>query len=211
MFNRSFHSKLINLQEGGVVMSNKKLRWLVTAVMIIGIIGSSVFYSQPIKRLGSELQVAEVAAEDKESTDKEEGVEVGKIAPDFTLSNLAGEDVSLSDFRGQYVLLNFWATWCPPCRQEMPELNSFSAAENDFVVVGVNIGEQPNKVKKFMEDNGYNYPTLLDQTREIASIYQVSAIPTSYFIDPTGEIKHIKRGLIMESQLEAIEKQVKDE
>jgi thiol-disulfide isomerase/thioredoxin len=118
---------------------------------------------------------------------------------------LAGEEVSLSDYRGDYVILNFWATWCPPCRREMPNLDQFYAANKDeFVVLAVDLGEAKQQVQQFIEEGGYSFPVLLDHDREIGTRYNVSAIPTSYFIDQQGKIKHIKKGAITIEELNQI-------
>ena len=110
------------------------------------------------------------------------------LAPDFTLYDIDGNEVSLSDFRGKKVFLNFWATWCPPCKEEMPDMQLFhkQEEENDIVVIAVNIGESKSKVKDFIDSKGYEFLTLLDSKKEIAKLYNVNAIPTTFFINSQG-------------------------
>ena len=118
------------------------------------------------------------------------------LAPDFTLFDIDGNEVSISDFRGKKVFLNFWATWCPPCKEEMPDMQLFhkQEEENDIVVIAVNIGESKSKVKDFIDSKGYEFITLLDSEKEIAKLYNVNAIPTTFFIGRQGEIIKSKRG-----------------
>jgi thiol-disulfide isomerase/thioredoxin len=114
---------------------------------------------------------------------------------DFKLKDLNGKDVSLSDYRGKKVFLNFWASWCPPCKAEMPEMEKLyqETKDSDLVILTVNLGEDKSIVQKFINDNRYDFPVLLDTDNVVASKYQVVSIPTSFFIDKEGNItyKHI--------------------
>jgi peroxiredoxin len=118
----------------------------------------------------------------------------GKSAQDFELKNLDGETVSLSDYRGSPVMLNFWASWCGPCRSEMPyfqqvyEDTEWQAA--NLVILAVNIGESPSVVGGFTEDNGFTFPVLLDMTGAVAEMYNVRSIPATFFIDERGIIRY---------------------
>jgi len=129
--------------------------------------------------------------------------EVDSPAPDFTLSNLAGDSLNLAGLRGQNVLINFWATWCGPCRQEMPMLE---AAANqyapDLVVLAVNIGEEPWRVKKFVYDLGLSFEILMDEGNQVQNLYRVQAYPTTYLIDAGGVVRAQHVGLLSETQLE---------
>ena len=122
--------------------------------------------------------------------------EVGKLAPDFQLSNLEGQSVSLSDFRGQPVLVNFWATWCGPCRYEMPFLQRIHEEQgaNRLVVLGINLGESPGEVSEFMGEFGLTFTTLLDSGQDVALMYNVRSIPTTLLIDENGVIRDRKVG-----------------
>ena len=117
----------------------------------------------------------------------------GEKAQDFELTNLEGETVSLTDYRGTPVMLNFWASWCGPCRSEMPYFQEvFEDTEWKAVgleILAVNIGEAPWVAEGFMESNGFTFPVLLDRTGEVADMYNVRKIPATFFIDERGIIR----------------------
>lgn len=125
------------------------------------------------------------------STDVPEGVKVGQRAPDFALPSLDGNQIHLSDLRGKVVLLNFWASWCPPCREEMPALNDLYQKRRDqgFVVLAVNSGEDPNTAQAFVKKGGYTFPVVLDRNSDVGFTYQAVAPPTSYLIDAQGIVR----------------------
>ncbi len=116
---------------------------------------------------------------------------VGEPAPDFKLENLDGQSVSLSDLRGKPILLNFWATWCPPCRAEMPFLQQIYEEWSDkgLVLLAIDIGEGPSQIKEFLEANNLSLPVLLDSNKSVAQKYNITAIPTTFFIDKDGIIQ----------------------
>jgi peroxiredoxin len=132
----------------------------------------------------------------------------GKRAPALSLKNLAGETVTLADYRGQPVLLNFWASWCGPCQMEMPVFqwlakNADWQAE-DIVILAVNQGESSDTVKAFASYYGLTFPLLLDTNYQASFAYNVRLLPTTFFIDKDGIIKEIKTGAIIStSDLEA--------
>jgi cytochrome c biogenesis protein CcmG, thiol:disulfide interchange protein DsbE len=124
--------------------------------------------------------------------------QTGFLAPDFELKTLAGETIKLSDLRGQPVLVNLWATWCPPCRAEMPTLET---VYNDyrgqgFTVLAVNMTSQddPQAVPPFIKERGLTYPILLDEKGEIAKAYQMKSLPSSFFINRDGTIHEVVIG-----------------
>ena len=127
-----------------------------------------------------------------------QGPQVDKLAPDFKLQSLDGQTVSLGDFRGKPVLLNFWATWCPPCRAEMPFLQEIYEdkewSEKGLVILTIDIGENPSVVKEFMENYDLSFTVLLDTDQDVALEYNIRAIPTTFFIDKDGIIQDIKVG-----------------
>ncbi|MBT2684908.1 redoxin domain-containing protein [Bacillus sp. ISL-37] len=121
------------------------------------------------------------------------GIGAGMVAPTFTLKNLAGEEVSLNDYRGKKVMLNFWATWCPPCKEEMPAMEQFYKENSKEVeILAVNLDPQ-NNVKSFVKDNELTFPILLDQDGTTQQTYSIISIPTTFIIDEQGLIlkKHI--------------------
>ncbi|MFC1915334.1 TlpA family protein disulfide reductase [Chloroflexota bacterium] len=125
-----------------------------------------------------------------------QGPAIGKLAPDFQLSDLDGQPISLGDFRGKPVLLNFWASWCGPCRAEMPFIQQIYEEWSDrgLVVLTVNLQENPDKVKEFVESFGLSFPMLLATSQEVPLAYNVRGIPATFFIDKDGIIQDIKIG-----------------
>lgn len=120
------------------------------------------------------------------------GINVGNIAPDFQLQTLKGELVKLSDYRGQRVMVNFWATWCPPCRAEMPDIEKFHK-NKDIAILAVNLTQsEPNieQVKDFVNVFNLTFPVLLDKESEVAITYGIRPIPTSFLIDSKGVIQY---------------------
>lgn len=111
-------------------------------------------------------------------------------AMDFKLKDLDGNELSLSDLKGKKVFLNFWATWCPPCKSEMPEIESLyqETKDSDLVIVSIEIGEPLDTVKSFIASNNYNFKVLSDPEQIVAAQYNIASIPTSYFIDVDGNI-----------------------
>lgn len=135
------------------------------------------------------------------------GIKVGEQAPDFELELVSGEKVKLSDYRGKKVMLNFWATWCPPCKAEMPVMEQlYKASKGELVILAVNMDTQ-NDVAGFVSKNGITFPILLDKNNEVNKMYQVLSIPTSFFIDSKGVIRNQSIGLM---QFEEMEKYTKD-
>jgi thiol-disulfide isomerase/thioredoxin len=109
---------------------------------------------------------------------------------DFNLALLGGGNVSLSSFRGKVVILNFWATWCPPCRTEMPSMETLYQHYKDqgLEMLAVNIRENRNIVQRFIRSNNYTFPILMDVDGRVAGIYGIEAIPTTFIIDREGKI-----------------------
>lgn len=116
---------------------------------------------------------------------------VGGPAPQFTLKTLKGESVQISDYHGKVVLLNFWATWCKPCKAEMPEIQAAYEAYKDegFVVLAINFGEKREKAQKLVKEMGLSFPVLLDRDIEVAERHRVVSLPVTFFVDAKGIIK----------------------
>ncbi|MFD1707658.1 peroxiredoxin family protein [Siminovitchia sediminis] len=126
-----------------------------------------------------------------------EGLKEGDLPPDFTLETLDGETVSLSDYKGKKVILNFWASWCPPCKAEMPHLQNYyetKAEQENVEILAVNLtnaergGDVRKKVENFIAEFGLTFPVPLDKNGEIGDTYQAFTIPTTYMIDANGVI-----------------------
>ncbi len=122
----------------------------------------------------------------------------GFLAPDFSLPTTTGETIRLSDLRGQAVLVNLWATWCPPCRAEMPAIEKVynEYKEEGFVVLAVNMTYQdtPGRIAPFVAEHGLTFPILLDETGDMANDYQLRSLPSSYFITREGIINEVVIG-----------------
>jgi len=116
---------------------------------------------------------------------------VGNLAPNFQLDNLEGESVSLSDFRGKPVMLNFWATWCPPCVSEMPYIQQMYEEWRDkgLILLVIHMGGSPSQVKEFLQSHNLSLPVLLDINQDVAQKYGIQYIPTTFFIDKDGIIQ----------------------
>jgi thiol-disulfide isomerase/thioredoxin len=128
-----------------------------------------------------------------------------KIVPDFTLAGLDGSPISLSDFRGHYVLLNFWATWCPPCQAELPELQAYYTAyrSKGFVLLGIDVQEDPTTVSAFLRQRGFDYPVGVDVTGAVHASFGTNSLPLSVLVGPGGElVKAWRPGAITRSMLE---------
>ncbi len=112
-------------------------------------------------------------------------------AADFSLPDLSGHQVKLSSFRGQVVLLNFWASWCPPCRSEMPSLQKLNdrLKGKKFVILAAAQDQDPKKSSDFIKANRYSFPVLLDPQNKAARQYGVTAYPTTYLIDKKGKLR----------------------
>jgi peroxiredoxin len=133
-----------------------------------------------------------------ENIDTESGLEKNELAPDFKLTTLTGEKVSLSDYKGKTVILNFWASWCPPCRVEMPYMENYYEENKDsknVEILAVNMtkterggGDKIEKVEGFVDELKLTFPVLLDEAGEVMKLYQIMAYPTTYLINPEGII-----------------------
>lgn len=126
-----------------------------------------------------------------------QGTRIGDTAPDFELPSLEGQSISLSSLQGKPVLLNFWATWCPPCREEMPYLQNIHQKWSGMglKILAIDVGESSSTAREFIEERAFTFMVLLDTDQRVAlEKYNVRNIPTSYFIDKNGKIQGIKIG-----------------
>lgn len=117
-------------------------------------------------------------------------------APDFTLKSNTGENIRLAEQRGNVVMLNFWASWCGPCRQEMPHLNAISEEYSDlgFSLIGVNVDENQSDADRAIKDLRVSFPVLFDNDSTVAELFSVDAMPTTIIIDKDGNVRHLHRG-----------------
>ncbi|MBV6395567.1 MAG: Thiol-disulfide oxidoreductase ResA [Anaerolineales bacterium] len=131
-------------------------------------------------------------------------VKVNYPAPSLTLADLGGTERSLAEYRGQVVLVNMWATWCPPCREEMPTLESFYRDYRDlnFVIIGLNDGEAPIEVSDFVNLYGLTFPIWLDPSHLSESAFNTMNLPSSFVIDRQGQVRLQWVGGVDRDQLE---------
>jgi len=118
-------------------------------------------------------------------------------APNFTLQSRDGKPVSLGDLKGQVVMVNFWATWCKPCRQEMPHLEALYKRYNSlgFTLLGVNVEDNPEGAKKWLQENGpVTFPVLLDPKNQVSKLYEVVSMPSTVIVGRDGTMRYIHHG-----------------
>jgi peroxiredoxin len=119
-----------------------------------------------------------------------------KIAHDFTLPTPDGKEITLSELRGKAVMVNFWATWCIPCRTEMPSMERLYKIfkESGFTILAVNFMENEEKVKQFVKEKALTFPVVIDRDGKISQLYRASALPVTYFIDNKGRVSGVAFG-----------------
>jgi thiol-disulfide isomerase/thioredoxin len=136
------------------------------------------------------------------------GIGIGEQAPNFRLTLDDGRSLSLHDLAGRPVLINFWATWCGPCRIEMPELVRTAAATPELVILAVNVQEELEQIEAFAGDFQMTMPIPRDEQGDIQNLYQVRGMPTSYFIDRDGVIRAVWAGVLTPNRLEELLDQI---
>ena len=157
------------------------------AIMIAGFVKKNVDTEESFASEQRGVDLVDVTAE--------EGLIKGDMAPDFTLTTLDGKKVQLSDLKGKKIIVNFWATWCPPCKAEMPHMQNYYedfAKEENVEILAVNLtsGDKVESVQNFVEDYGLTFPIPMDVEGKVGETYQAITIPTSYMIDTKGRIQN---------------------
>jgi len=203
-------------KEVEIVISSRLAAVLMSGLVIFGALMAGILlglYLQdkrtveqavaPVLAPQPQLPVVESNRELPASVGNEPGpIRVGELAPDFSLKDLDGNLVRLTDFRGKAVLVNFWATWCPPCRFEMPTLQRVYEKHrlHDFVVLAVDTGERSSgesmrvAARAFASAFNLTFPIVLDEGDQVANLYNLRAYPTSFFVDREGKLTDIRRG-----------------
>jgi peroxiredoxin len=131
-----------------------------------------------------------------------EGTEVGRLAPDFALPDLEGNVIRLSELRGHFVLINFWASYCPYSRVELSLLETLRADHPELVILGINVGEEIETIREVTREVGASYPALLDDKGKIATAYRVFKLPATFFLDEQGVIVWKTFQAMSEAELE---------
>jgi peroxiredoxin len=173
---------------------NKRNFALAIVALLIGIFLVNLFQDQQEKKAREEAD--QLAKESMDLSDAKQGLTQGDLAPDFTLTTLDGEEVKLSDYQGKKVILNFWATWCPPCKAEMPHMEQYyekNAKKEKVEILAVNLTSQDEgekAVQQFVDGYELTFPILMDEKGDIGDEYRAFTIPTTYMIDTNGLIQH---------------------
>ena len=155
----------------------------------------------------------EPATDDTITVTAQTGTNKGQLAPNFKLKTMDGHTVQLSDYRGQKLILNFWASWCPPCKVEIPDLNAYymENKNKNITILSINMthAEKNDKtLRSFLNMYKVNYPILLDRSGDIADLYGIITIPTTYFIDSKGFIQNRMIGPIQKTEIEGLLKMI---
>ncbi|SDC32159.1 Peroxiredoxin [Pelagirhabdus alkalitolerans] len=181
-------------------------KWIIMAVLL-GLFGWAVYDFLD--------EGDDVTADDFEVTDETDlegdgaidsdsiGLNIGDTAPNFELETLSGDTIQLSDYRGERVMLNFWGTWCPPCRAEMPDMQRFYENE-DVEILAVNLTTTESSrqdVDDFIEDFELTFTIPMDDTNDIAMLYEIRPVPTTFMIDSNGVIQHKALGALNYEQM----------
>lgn len=185
---------------------NQKVKLIISAVVFVGVIGICGFLYQSLSEgystqneVKEEGITPEPSAADSGETEKVE-------APDFSVEDVEGNVVKLSDFKGKPVVLNFWASWCPPCKSEMPDFDKVWKELGEdvaFLMLNMTDGQRETKKKadKFIAEKGFSFPVYYDVNQEAAYTYGISSIPVTYFIDKDGYVVTGSMGAMDEETL----------
>ncbi|MGD6818612.1 TlpA family protein disulfide reductase [Metabacillus sp. 113a] len=188
-----------------------KKTWFSMAVVIllVGILAFNIGkeFSKEETKPAEQAETKPAVSETTDTVPAASGIAEGEAAPDFELKTLSGESAKLSDYKGQKIILNFWASWCPPCKAEMPHMEEFYEKNKDskFTILAVNLTNMDrgeDSIKSFVEDYQLTFPILLDEKGEIGAEYQAHAIPTSYVLDEEGIIRNRITGPMSEEMME---------
>ncbi|TCS94828.1 TlpA disulfide reductase family protein [Hazenella coriacea] len=185
------------------------MKKILISLVLLGLIGWGVYdlYFQEKKAPSKPTQVQQKQPAPATTEFPNEQL---PLAPDFTLKTLEGKEVTLSELRGKKVMLNFWATWCPPCRAEMPDMEKFykeyKGKNVEILAINFTTAEKSHKdVEKFVKEFGLTFPVVLDEKNIVNDIYQPQGIPNSFFIDSKGVAQyHIIGPMTYDSLVERI-------
>ena len=175
-------------------MGTKKRRFVIR-IIVLGLISAALIYTLCMSFLKG----------------KEDVLSIGDDAPDFMLKDMNGAALQLSDYKGKGVFLNFWATYCEPCKQEMPYMNNvFKEYQAEGVeLLAINVGEAELRVNDFIEKYGLDFPILYDRGGVVTDVYDFIPLPTTFLIDEHGKIVDIISGTLSEASIRASMDQIK--
>jgi peroxiredoxin len=185
------------------------------AALVILVVGAAIWFfelrADDAPGLAADGTGVIALPDEMNPTGRSPSAQQGRAAPNFRLNDALGEPVALTDYRGKWVLVNFWATWCPPCRDETPDLQEFylrNGGGRTIVVLGVNQQETVAQMASFGEEFGVTYPLILDRHGGVSQAYRVARnLPVTILIDPAGVIVEIYYGQVSMDTLERIERE----
>jgi peroxiredoxin len=176
---------------------------IMRSALIVAAIGLVAIITVGLLRPGS---VSTATTTNSSASGAPVGLQVGDAAPNFTLTTLDGKQVSLSDFRGKPVMLNFWYATCPGCLAEIPGMQRFYATQQavgkSFVILGINSVDDAQTAQQFVQQYGLTYTLVMDNNQRVATLYNLGATPTSYFIDRQGIIRSTVVGPVDDATLQ---------
>lgn len=155
-----------------------------------------LFTKQSIKNVFSRTFIKTITAVFLSCSLSVSALDIGQVAPDFTLKSTEGKNLNLVEQRGQIIIINFWASWCGPCRKEMPMLQSLQEKYNSLGVSvwGINVEQENQAGRDFLADLELSFPIFFDSTNTISANYQVEAMPTTVIVDRSGKVRFIFQG-----------------
>jgi thiol-disulfide isomerase/thioredoxin len=189
-------------------LASPLVRGAIAAILLAAIAGG-IFITRAVGDGGDETLIFDVPTA-VATAEPEAGIgplddrrpEQGEPAPDFVLRDLGGAPVRLSDLRGKVVFLNFWATWCRPCKQELPDIQKVAAEyPDDLAVLAINVEESQEEATAYFAENGLSIPALLDRNGGVFDQYGLRGLPDSFFIDREGNVAVVSYGYLTEDMM----------
>lgn len=180
-------------------------------IVLLSLISWMLYNQFEVYQLNKEMKMN--VEKQQNNSEKTIGITQENVAPNFMLQNLSDESIHLFDYRGKKVILNFWATWCPPCKAEMPHMQEFyhEQQNNNVVILSVNLTNQEKNidaVHSFIKDYKLTFPVLVDEEGKVGHMYQVKTIPTTYIINTKGVISHKITGVISKEMMNKLVKEI---